>query len=275
MTLPTEPVRTVHEICALLAGSEASDLSPPDLQAAWVLMERTPVMQDRGTPPPRGQTPPERYRRQDGHGPARPADGAPRARIPRAVPRAPLQRYGTAPARADSPLPLGPRSSGRITPNRPPWAGAANRRKSTQSPRERSGSALPARQAPRLHAFNARARSRTLSVLPRIPPGRCRRRHDPGGGPVAGPPPKTCIPSGGGPCTAGHPEPGLQTTGRVRATPDAWPWHPLAGREPSRPDVVSAVSRRPPLPLECRFPTWQRLRVPSRSRTASETPGWP
>lgn len=131
------------------------------------------------------------------------------------------------------------------------------------------------RQAPRLHAFNARARSRTLSVLPRIPPGRCRRRHDPGGGPVAGPPPKTCIPSGGGPCTAGHPEPGLQTTGRVRATPDAWPWHPLAGREPSRPDVVSAVSRRPPLPLECRFPTWQRLRVPSRSRTASETPGWP
>ena len=62
MTLPTEPVRTVREICALLAGNEASDLAPPDLQAACVLMKRTPVMQDRGTPAPRGQTPPERHR---------------------------------------------------------------------------------------------------------------------------------------------------------------------------------------------------------------------
>ena len=64
MTLATEPVRTVSEICALLAGNEASELSPPEPEAACLLMERTPVMQDRGTPAPRGQTPPERHRRQ-------------------------------------------------------------------------------------------------------------------------------------------------------------------------------------------------------------------
>lgn len=275
MTLPTEPVRTVHEICALLAGSEASDLSPPDLQAAWVLMERTPVMQDRGTPPPRGQTPPERYRRQDGHGPARPADGAPRARIPRAVPRAPLQRYGTAPARADSPLPLGPRSSGRITPNRPPWAGAANRRKSTGSPRERSGSALPApsppasrvqRQSPFTHPLSpppdpARAMQTTARSR-----GRTGRRSAPqdvhpiGSGTIHGRPPRTRAPNHWP--SAGH--------ARCMAVAPACG----AGAVPAG-CRLGGQSRRPPLPLECRFPTLQRLRVPSRSRTASETPGWP
>ena len=283
MTRPTEPVRTVHEICALLAGNEASDLSPPDLQAACVLLERTPLMQDRGPPAPRGRTPPGRHRRQDGHGPARPAEGAPRARGPRAVPRAPLQRYGTAPARRHRPpgqappLPRGPRSSGRITPSRPPWAGAANRRKSTESPRERPGSALPApshrpdftRSTPEpVHApSQSSPGSRQGDAGDGTIPGADRSQVRPpqevhlvGRGTMHGRPPRTRAPDHRP--SAGH--------ARCMAVAPACG----AGAVPGGCRLGSQ-GRRPPLPLECRFPTWQRLRVPSRSRTASETPGWP
>ena len=49
MALSTERIRTLDDIRAFLAGNEASDLCPPVCEAAYALMERRLVMQDRGT----------------------------------------------------------------------------------------------------------------------------------------------------------------------------------------------------------------------------------
>lgn len=83
-------------------------------------------------------------------------------------------------------------------------------------------------------------------------------------------PPKTCISSGGRPCTAGHPEPGSKPLAECGPRPMHGRGTRLRGG-----GRLGGQGLRPPLPPECRFPTWQRLRVLSRSRTASETPGWP